>query len=128
MADIRSTPMPTLNERSGSVQEKQFANPQRTTPYQPSHGPSTEADGLLRGLSQFNSALGSYTDQAIQTQNAEQQGIAHRLAAAEAAVADVSTPEAIQKRVAADLPAGVPPAFGGYFRETLGALLVDRNS
>jgi hypothetical protein len=128
MADIRSNPMPTLNERSGSVQEKQFANPQRTTPYQPAHGPSMEADGLLRGLSQFNSALGSYTDHAIQQTNERDQGIAHRLAAAQAAVADVSTPEATQKRVAADLPAGVPPAFGGYFRETLGALLVDRNS
>lgn len=90
--------------------------------------PAGDLDGLMRGLSQFNSELGQYTDQSVQMERDKRAHNTQLAAEAAAAAADASSPEAVQKAVAADVPAGVPAAYGSVFKESLGALLVDRHA
>lgn len=84
-----------------------------------------ELEGLVKGLSSLNQSLGQYTQEAVAKQQDELKRITEAEAARRAAEADLTRTD-VQGVVAQDLPANVPPAYGQDFRESLGALLVDR--
>ncbi len=86
---------------------------------------SAELDSLVRGLSNFNSALSGYSNQERQRHDEADQKSTLEASARDAQVAD-HVKQGVEEIVAADLPNDVPPAYGNLYRESLGSLLVDR--
>ena len=127
MAEVRATPLPRVGDTTRPVIDRAVARPvgYNVVPQQVNTG-ALEMDGLLRGLSSINGALGRYTQEEIQKQDELAKKLAADEASRTAALAADNTD--LQSLVTGPLPANVPVAYDHIYRDTLTRLSVDRSA